>query len=186
MKKLLIICFSFLFLAFECSELNENDPMVNQDILFAKIYKNDAMGQHIEGWFIDNTGYVKGFSNLRNTSLDWKYTSDGGFISEEDLIYNYLQSDTTFANLRIPELIQYYNRSLNAVKGTLTESDFAEVNKGQISYYTLQYFPENNKYKFVLMESQGDYIVQNTSNDAVRIADWLKSIDRDLAVVNFD
>ena len=172
-------------MAFECSEVSENDPVARQDILFARIYQNHAWGDQLEGWFIDNAGYVKGFSNQRNQSLDWINSSEGGFITENDLFHNYLQSDTTFMNLTMTELYRYYSKTQEAIKGTLTERESGGADMGQFSYYILEYFPDIKKYKFVIMESNGDFIIRNTSSEAGQIAQWLKRIDKDLAMVDY-
>ena len=73
------------FYAFQCTKDTE-DPIVNQDILFARVYENNAWGHQIEGWFIDNAGFVRGFSLSRNPDMIWHPLLEGGFISEETLL----------------------------------------------------------------------------------------------------
>ncbi len=51
---------------------------------------------------------------------------------------------------------------------------------GQVTNYCLVYFPDEKQYKFVLLESYGDWVVHNISPDAVKINDWLDSISNEI------
>ncbi len=179
--KTLSLLLAVLFLtAFQCTKDTE-DPVVDQDILFARIYENNAWGHQLSGWFIDHAGIVRGFSLSRNPQMTWYPIADGGFITEEKLLNDFSQSDTTYMNVPLPDLFNYYSLIADAARGTLTEKENKGADMGQISNYCLLYFPEDKQYKFVLLESYGDWEVQNISSEAVKINTWLDQISRNIA-----
>ncbi len=108
MKKLGWIIAAVMLMAFQCTK-DTDDPVVDQDILFARIYENHAWGHLLEGWFIDHTGVVRGFSLSRNPEMNWKSIHDGGLIAEADLLTDYAQTDTTYTTIPLPDLFNYYS-----------------------------------------------------------------------------
>jgi hypothetical protein len=180
MPKIFWIFLSLMLLSFQCED-ELDDPIASQDIVFAKIYVNHAWGDSLDGWFIDNAGYVKGFSNQRNPEIDWKEMLDGGFISKSDLLYNYSQCDTLYTQIPLAELFEYYEKIDAASKGSLTEGANQGADMGQISYYCLRYDPLKAQYRFILLNSYGDWKIENTSPEANKIYNWLTTINKDQA-----
>ncbi len=179
MKNLGLIVIVLILTSFQCTKDIE-DPLVNQQILFARIYENQAWGHQLEGWFIDNTGFVRGFSLGRNPQLDWNRMSDAGYISLEKLTMNFNQTDTTFTKVPLQDLFNYYSFIDDAAKGALTEKQGHGNDMGQESNYCLLYFPVEKQYKFVLLESTGDWEIHNIAPYAGRINAWLDRISNDI------
>lgn len=179
MKYSILVIISILFMSFQC-EKDENDPLADQDVLFARVFENHAWGDIFEGWFIDNAGYVRGFSLDRNPELQWINFSEAGFNSLEEIFQNIMQADTTLATLPIAELYKYFQLIPEASKGVLTEASQLGADMGQFSYYALQFFPENKRYRWVLLKSAGDFTISNTSKEASRILSFLRDIDSSL------
>lgn len=179
MKYSILVILSILFMSFQC-EKDENDPLADQDILFARIFENHAWGDIFEGWFIDNAGYVRGFSLYRNPDLQWINFSEAGFNSTEEVFQNIMQADTTLTTLPIVDLYKYYQLIPEASKGVLSEADPQGADMGQYSYYALHFFPEENKYRWVLLKSAGDFTISNTSKEASKILSFLQDVDSSL------
>ena len=177
MNKIFWVFLSLILLSFQCED-DLNDPIASQDILFAKIYVNNAWGNNLEGWFVDNAGYVKGFSNQRNPDIDWKEMKDGGFISKANLLHNYSQCDTVLMQIPLSELFEYYEMIEAASKGSLVETYNQAADMGQITYYCLNYDPANAQYRFILLNSYGDWLLENTSSEAVKIFTWMSDYNR--------
>lgn len=177
MKLIVFVSLSFLLLAFECTK-EENDPMLNQDVLFVRIYENHAWGDQYEGWFIDNSGYIRGFSINRNPEIEWLDLSGGGFINENKVLKQYYHTDTTYSNLPFTDLVKYYLMIPAASKGILKEAVPNGADMGQISYYGLMLDEASSRYRFILLESYGDYIINNTSEESEKIAGWMKDLDQ--------
>ncbi len=175
MSKILIVFTGIILLSFQC-EKDDPDPMVQQDYLFAYIYSNYAWGTHINGWVIDNTGKVRGFSNEGNPDFIWHPPHDGGFISKEELTENFMQTDTTFFMIEPSELFYNYELIGSASKGTLTE-EARGADMGQRSYYCFTYDAEEKLYRFVTLSSKGDFDIENKSPAAGKIVAWMKEIN---------
>lgn len=181
MKFSILIILSILLMSFQC-ERDELDPLADQDVIFARIFENHAWGNTFEGWIIDNAGYVRGFSLDRNPQLKWIKFSEAGFNSVDEVFQNFLQTDTTFTILPLADLYKYYQLIPEASKGILSEASQQGADMGQFSYYALQYFPEDKKYRWVLLKSSGDFTISNTSKEAVKILSFLKDIDSSLGI----
>ncbi|HYW94867.1 MAG TPA: hypothetical protein VE870_04720 [Bacteroidales bacterium] len=181
MKPLVLVFITLLLMSFQCTK-DTDDPIVSQDILFARIYENNAWGHQLNGWFIDNTGDVRGFSILRNPDMAWHPLYEGGFISRDSLLMNLSQSDTTLFKVPLPDLFNYYSLIGEAARGTVTEKENRGADMGQLSNYCLLYFPEEKQYKFVLLESSGDWQVHNISEAAQKINAWLNEISHEVTL----
>lgn len=179
MKYTALVLLSILFMSFQCKK-DDEDPMANQDVLFARIYENHAWGDAFEGWIIDNSGIIRGFSLSRNPQIDWIGFTKSGFNSAEEINHNFMQTDTTLEGIPIADLYKYYQLIPEASKGILSEASQEGADMGQYSYYALQFFPGEMKYRWVLLRSEGDFSVSNTSKDAGKILAWLKDIDHSM------
>ncbi len=178
MKYLSILIFlSFLLLAFECSK-DDNDPMLKQDVLFVRMYENHAWGDQYEGWLIDNSGFIRGFSAERNPEMEWLDLSGGSFITENIVLEQYYHTDTTFMNLPLSDLVKYYQMIPAASRGILKEAVPNGADMGQMSYYGLILDEENSRYRFILLESYGDFIINNTAEESQKLAGWMKDLDQ--------
>ena len=175
MSKILIVFAALVLLSFQC-EKDDQDPLVGQDYLFAYLYSNYAWGTQIQGWVIDNAGNVRNFSNEGKPGFIWHTPKDGGFISQKDLAENFMQSDTIFYRVGLPELFYNYDLISLAAKGTLTEEGRG-ADMGQMSYYCFTYNPEEKMYRFVTLASKGDFDITNTSPAAGKILAWMKTVD---------
>lgn len=177
MRYSLFIFLGLLFASFSC-EKEELSLYASQEVLFARIQENDIREDSFQGWFIDNSGQIKGFSLSRNPALDWKGFTESGFNSKEEIYHNLMQSDTTFLSIPAGEIYKYYQLIEPASRGLLTEYE----NNGNItdksSYFAIQYFPEEQKYRWVLLNSEGSVEVFNTTKEAEKITDWLREIDQ--------
>ena len=177
MKFSILAILFILFVSFQCTKDLE-DPIADQEILFAKIYENHAWANNFSGWIIDNAGYIRGFSLQRNPDLDWKKYSDSGFNTAEELFYNIMQTDTTLTNISLSELFKYYQLIEPASKGVLSESESGGADMGQNTYFAIQYFPELKSYRWIVLNSEGDFQVHNISPEAGKIYHWLKQVDQ--------
>lgn len=155
-----------------------DDPIADQEILFAKIYENHAWGYNFNGWIIDNAGYIRGFSLQRNPNLDWKRYSDSGFNSAEEIFHNIMQTDTTLTKVSLSDLFKYYQLIEPASKGALSEAESGGADMGQDTYFALRYFPDLKKYRWVILNSEGDFRIHNISPEAVKIYNWLRKVDQ--------
>jgi hypothetical protein len=176
MKKVLMILAWILMVSSQCSEKFETD-IPGQEAVFAKIYENHAWGHSFEGWIIDKSGNVRGFSLSRNPDLQWNRFSDSRYISVEKMEENMIQTDTVYLNIDRNSLVKYYLLIPEAARAILTEASTSGADMGQVSYYALEFFPEDRQYRWILLESYGDYVIENTSPEAEQIAAWLKKTD---------
>ncbi len=182
MKYSIIVIFSILFMSFQCTK-DLDGPVMDQEILFARIYENHAWSHNFSGWIIDNAGYIRGFSLDRNPDLDWKRFSESGFNSAEEVFHNIMQTDTTLSNISLSDLFKYYQLIEPASKGALSEAESGGADMGQKSYFAIQYFPELKSYRWVLLNSEGDFHIRNISPEAQKIYDWLRRVDQ-IASIN--
>lgn len=176
MKYILLSVLSILLMSYQCeSELEEN--YVDQEIIFIKIYENHAWGHSFGGWLIDDAGNVRAFDLRQMSEMDWAPFDEEGYISGRDLLKNSQLCFKTWFTVDNSDL--YYNYSLieGASRGILTEGTSMGADMGQNTFYALKYFPEHRKYKAVVLNSYGDWIIENTSREAFKITKWLTGID---------
>lgn len=150
---------------------------MDQEIIFLKIYENHAWGHSFGGWLIDGEGNVRAFDLRKMTEIDWIQFDEEGYISGRDLLKNSQQTYKTWFSVDHSDLNYYYSLIEEASRGILTEGSSNGADMGQNTWYALKYFPENRKYKAVLLYSYGDWIIENTSREANKITRWLTGID---------
>ncbi len=152
----------------------------DQDVLFLKVYENNKWDPEIQGWLIDNAGNVKVFSSSENGNFEWNQIRENEYISENMVYANSLQTHQTVFRISFSELYKYFSLVDQALKGVLSESVNDSGNEGTINYFALKYYPDLRSYKTILIDSKGKYYIENTSNEAVKIRDWLFQIEREI------
>lgn len=160
----------------EKSDINVDNQTqkLNLQILFQFEYINYAWGYSHSGWFIDNEGNVKGY----NVPNDWRIVDSLSYISKDDLIYNYNQTDTLYSQIDSIILNEKTRLIQNTLNGELSEINCHGADIGGFSLYCYFWDNMNSKHKRVLLARTGDCEQINTSTEAKELTEYLIQVGK--------
>ena len=173
MKKTFLILLSFMIL-FGCrKEKYLTTPIETKGILFQYEYLNYAWGYSHQGYLIDSAGYVHGYK----LPVKWNFPDSTRFLSLSQMNENLSQTDTVFFQVPKTELEIYKSKIQSAAKGLLTKPVNEMYDAGSSSFYGFIYDSNAKKYKRFLINQTGDWEIENQSEAAKTIYNWLLSIN---------
>jgi hypothetical protein len=182
---LFLIKFSaLLILAISCkknsTELQIDEEIIGQKVLFHFSYDNFAWGRSYFGWYIDNNGNVW---NLKEVNHWWD--EEMNIIGKENRIILYDADslnqlyeecrDRIITIINLDSLNYYYQLIDEASDGKYSEPKSVGFDMGSKIYGCLYYDKRENKYKKVILSVSGDYQFKNLDSYAIRIDTWLKN-----------
>jgi hypothetical protein len=156
-----------------CTTPEEHIP--TQKILFQFSYTNWAWGYVNQGFFIDNSGEVRGYHV--NESVLWNWANNSGYITEEALEANFNSATSVLTRISSQELYCRYLMIGSASKGTLSEGKNTACDAGAAVYLCYQWDASQDKYKQILLSMEGDWTQYNQNPTAISLTSWLKHIE---------
>jgi len=168
MKTSTLFFFVFLIIS-ACSKENNAIPELNQEVLFQFEFANYAWIPEHGGFLIDSSGNVRNFNMPEN----WHYADSNGWISENDMKENLLNSQSTSLTINKDTLIYYYTMIWKASKGEISKPRQVANDKGSTTISGFIYDNGTKKYKEIVIRQFGDIEVENNSQAASGIYNWL-------------
>ncbi len=161
-----------IFLVF--SFLSCDDESILYDgavVYFSHYYINYAWGYNHSGFFVDNEGNLKKFSQPEN----WHFLTNEGYISASKMEEN-LKQCTITGSVSKKELSNYVYKMHLIVEGNYSERKNEMFDAGSVASYCYKYDRTTQMYKAVLLDVYGDWAQTNYDKNAQSIDAWLKSI----------
>ncbi len=161
-----------------CDEESNNNQydMANQKILFQYEYVNYAWGYQHQGWIIDSAGDVHCYKSPKN----WQQFDSIGLIDASLLESNLLQTDSVCFTVEKTELAQMISLIEEASRGEKLEPQQKRFDSGVQVYTAYMLNTVTNKYESVLLKQTGDYLIENKSQAAEELYNWLYSLRNEI------
>lgn len=161
----------------EAESLNKFE---NETVLFQYEYTNQAWIDTHSGWFVDASGNIKGYDKSdefeSGLTSNWKYTDSQGFISRQDLFYNYEQADSLIGNIDTTILSEKAKLIPHTIDGEITSYDIYIEDIGLMCLYCYQWDETKQKYKRQVLQVSGGYIQTNTAAAAIELTTYLNQL----------
>lgn len=171
-----IMALSMLFSNCEEESNSKQYDLSNQKILFHYEYVNHAWGYQHQGWIIDSAGEVHCYKSPKN----WHNCDSIGLIDESLLESNLLQTDSVCFTVEKTELTQMISLIEEASKGEKLEPQQKRYDSGVQVYKAYMLNTVTNKYESVLLKQTGDYLIENNSQAAEELYNWLYTINNEI------
>lgn len=146
-------------------------------VLFQYEYINWAWGYQQHGWFIDNHGNRKKYDISQGG--EWKNTDSEGYISKEDLAFNYAKATEILQQIPRSVIVQNEQLISGAIDGSLSERESNGADMGAYVYFCYAWNDELQMYKKQLLALEGDWNQYNTNSQAKDLTHWLKTFQTD-------
>lgn len=167
LKILIIVFFTLSMLSCE-----KEYPEIKSNIVFQYHYENYAWGTSYGGFLIDSTGAVYCYDKFEI----WVPNIYESQISESDINIDLSQINTPCFILEKDELLEKIRLIEKAAEGDLTEEEHVMYDAGKVSYFCFVPDSEIGMYKRVLLKQWGDFQIENKSNAAKELSNWLFSL----------
>lgn len=168
-----IMVLSMFFSNCEEEDNNKQYDLLNQKILFQYEYINHAWGYQQQGWIIDSAGDVHCYKSPEN----WHHCDSLGFIDESLLESNLLQTDSVCFTVDKIKLATMLLLIEEASKGEILEPKQMRYDSGSQAYKAYMLNIVTNKYESVLIKETGDFLIENKSQAAEELYNWLNTIN---------
>lgn len=168
-----------MVMLFSCEPSQEEAPIDDPElptelaVLFQYEYINWAWGYQHRGWFIDNHGNRRKFDI--SESGNWKNTDNDGYISKEDLAFNFAKATEIAQQIPLLAVVQNEQLIPGTVNGDLSEPESGGADMGAFAYFCYAWNEELQMYKKQLLTVEGDWRQHNTNTDAIALTKWLKT-----------
>lgn len=160
-----------------CEDLfNTESELPEQELYFQYEYINHAWGYHHSGWLLDSSGNVYCYSLPEN----WNFPDSLGYITLEEQKFNISQADSVCLLIDKNDLANKIEEIENASNGALSDARSVMADAGSWSYYAFIYEEEASRYLRVLLKQKGDWEIDNTSQAAEDLFDWMDSIQEEI------
>jgi len=168
--KIILIGISLFFIS--CTE---EIPVLKQKIFFEKHYVNTAWVPQSNGFLIDSLGIVREFSWVE-VSHNWFDPDSTGHVSSEDMDKNITYCRIGNTRINRDTLNKYVDEIYAASKGIISVPQHVMADAGTTTYSAFIFNEKTNQYKQVLLNTDGDISITNSSPAARDIYQWLKRI----------
>ncbi len=156
-----------------CEEtLFNKDDLPEQEYFFLFEYINFAWGYQHNGWLMDSSGTVRYF----RVPEKWMVPSTDAAI-EIPGIENYVAlADSVIKKVDRSVLVRKAQLIDAAAKGKFSEPENVMADAGSWSYYAMKYDPDRETYERILLKQEGDWEIENLSEAAMELCDWMQEI----------
>jgi hypothetical protein len=168
MKIKIFILVLILFLS-GCTKEGFKTLKPGQEIYFEVEGLNYAWGIYHAGILIDSLGMVRGYDHPGK----WNFQDALGNISGSKMKENIEQTDTLITLIPKDTLYKYINKIYSASEGHLTDPVIKMVDAGVTRYSAYLYDLKTDKYSVILLKQTGDQFIDNQSQEANQIYNWL-------------
>lgn len=168
MKSLIPLICCLLF--YSCERIEE----INQQILFQIEYSNAAWGTQHKIWLVDSSGVLTSY----NLPTKWNHPDDDGCLSLSEMNENISQSGQLGCNVNKDNLFKYFNLIDEAKNGKIANPEQRMFDAGIVVYSGFLYNSKREIYKQIFIRQEGDIYIENQSEAAQEIYNWLKTLCR--------
>ena len=165
---LLILLCIFLFNA--CEKIKD----IDQQVLFQIEYSNAAWGIQHTIRLIDSSGVFTTY----DLPAKWNHPDAEGYLSLSAMFENISQPGQFGCNVDKGNLKKYFNLIDEAKKGKLTNPESRMFDAGIVVYSAFLYDSKKEMYLQVILRQEGDVYIENKSDAAEEIYNWLKTLCR--------
>lgn len=152
---------------------NPTAPDIDTGTILLEIeYINYAWAPTFFGFYVDNTGDVYSY-NRRGTQ--WPHDGDR-VITEEQLAEKVSLERTLVATRDSIEVVSIANRIAEVNPGQLSQQKFQCADAGTLKYRAYSYNPIRRTYQPILLRAEGDLAQQNTSEAALELVSYIRSL----------
>ncbi len=167
----ILLCVGVLILSCEKQEVDRD---ITQPVLFEYEYVNHAWVYTHFGWMIDDQGKVVGY----NLPKAWTSMDHEGYISKDDLLQNYQQSDTVYTTVDGDKLLDQFDHRFDVINTRLDTADSYMADAGVGALYVYVWNTKKNKYQRQLLAMKGDLSISNNRPQVKSMVDWLISVGK--------
>ncbi|MCJ7449769.1 MAG: hypothetical protein MUO72_19000 [Bacteroidales bacterium] len=164
-KTILILCIALLT---GCEKITD----INQQILFQVEYMNAAWGPQHHVRLVDSSGIVTSY----DLPVIWNHPNSNGYISLFKMNENIVQTGEIDCTINKNILKKYFNKLDEAEKGDISDPEHRMYDAGITIYSGFLYDSHKEMYKQVFIRQVGDMYIENESNDANDIYNWMITI----------
>lgn len=173
MKIKLLLLSTFLFLL----SCNDEIPVLKQKIYFEKHYVNLAWLPQSSGFLIDSLGNVLEFKWVE-VFHEWYDPDSTGYVSSVNMDKNILFCQIQNYHINPDTLKFYVSKIYVASKGIISVPQHVMADAGTTTYSAFIFNEKTNQYKQVLLKTDGDIFIQNSSSESEKIYQWLNRIGK--------
>jgi hypothetical protein len=155
----------------------EEIPALKQKIYFEKHYVNMAWIPQSTGFLIDSTGSVLQF-NWIEVSHVWYDPDSTGTVSSTNMDKNISYCQIAGYHINADTLKHYVAKITEASKGRISDPQHVMADAGTTTYSAFIFDQKTNRYKQVLIKTEGDIFTTNSAPEANEIYNWLKRIGK--------
>jgi len=153
----------------------EEIPVLNQKIYFEKHYVNMAWIPQSSGFLIDSTGNVRAFKWVEVSHV-WYDPDSTGTISNANMDKNISYCQTINSHINPDTLKVFIDKIYQASKGKISEPKLVMADAGTTTYSAFIFDKKTNRYKQVLLKTDGDISTTNSAPESEQIYRWLSRI----------
>ncbi|PSK83156.1 hypothetical protein [Prolixibacter denitrificans] len=162
-----------------CDHVPSDNPRyaLRQKVLFQFEYVNYAWGFQHRGWLINSSGEL----HCYNLPDNWNFPDSTGTISATDMEQNLQNTDSICYQIN-PEVLKAKFLLLPlAAKGPLSDpvSEMADAGSAVYAGYILD--QSTNRYERILLQQLGDIRIENRSQQAHELYEWLQSVNQEIS-----
>lgn len=155
----------------------EEIPTPKQKIFFEKHYLNEAWLPQSSGYLIDSLGNVLEFKWLE-VFHQWYDPDSAGYVSSIDMDKNISFCQTINYHINPDTLNFYVNKIYLASKGKISNPEHVMADAGITTYSAFIYDERTIRYKQVLIRTEGDIYINNSTSEAEQLYRWLSGIGK--------
>jgi len=166
----------FLFLL-GLTSCKDEIPVLKQKIYFEKHYVNMAWVPQSSGFLIDSTGSVLQFSWVEVSHI-WYDPDSAAMVSSTNMDKNISYCQPANYHINADTLKHYVDKIYEASKGKISDPQHVMADAGTTTYSAFIFDQKTNRYKQVLLKTDGDISTTNNAPEADEIYQWLKRIGK--------
>jgi hypothetical protein len=160
---------SIMLITISCSS-DEESPY-SQEYLFAVHYENMAWNPTSMGFVINKKGDV---STYDLSTMNGQISESLVTIKTEDELSAIFEKNYSWKEQIDTDTLRHYqNKILMISDDTLSEPQSVCADAGRYEYVVFHYNESTGEYTGVLVYQSGDWMIENSLNDAIAIKNWL-------------
>ena len=168
------LLFSLILFHVSCKDENS---ILKQKIFFEKHYINLAMIPQSSGFLIDSLGNVLEFKWVE-VFHEWYEPDSTGYITSENMDKNISICQNNNFQINPDSLKIYVDKIYAASKGNISKPQHIITDAWTSTFSAFIFDKKTNRYKQVMIKTEGDFSINNSSSDAEKIYQWLIRIGK--------
>jgi len=146
-------------------------------VLFQFEYVNYAWGYQHHGWLIDSSGDL----HCYNLPDNWTFPDSTGAISAENMERNLQNTDSICYQINPEVLKAKFSLLPLAAKGSISDPVTEMYDAGSAVYVGYILNRSTNRYERILLQQLGDTRIENRSQQAHELYEWLQSVNQKIS-----